>query len=316
MALYLLGDLAEEERDHLEERLLADEEAFSRLEVVEEDLIDAYVKGELSGAEKQSFKSRFLATPERRGRVAFRRALETQLASETPAEMRPRNKNGNPRALRLAVAANILMALGVGWLVAQTMNLRGQVEELASQRAQALEERESLNGRTEALSLRLADREARAEELGQILKEQVKELSRNGEEIASLQGSLATSRSAAEQRRSQPLVASVLLSMGVRSRGGSPLLRLPRVVDWAELQVDLDGDDGYDDFRVILRTTSGAQVWSRKGLAATVTEWGSELRLRLPGRLLTRGGYELAVEGLAASGDVLPVGFYDFRVEH
>ncbi|MCH9647205.1 MAG: hypothetical protein K0U98_03135 [Deltaproteobacteria bacterium] len=317
MVLYLLGNLAEADQESLEETLLVDEEAFARLEAVEDDLIDAYARGELSKTDQQRFRQRFLTTQGRRQRVAFGRALATEMSpkesskeeSTEAAVPRPASRGW---ALRLAVAANILLALGLAWLAAQTLNLKGQVRELASQRLDAMEGRESLSDQAQDLSRRLAEGQERAVELDQMVKTQAEELTRKGEQIAALQGDLA--RRTSTRSSAQPLVASILLSIGVRSEGGSAQLEIPAAADQVELQVDLEGDDAYDDFRVTLRTGAGAQVWGRKGVEAVATEWGSELLLKLPAELLKPGRYELAVEGLAASGDVLPVGFYGFSV--
>ncbi len=317
MVLYLLGNLAEADQESLEETLLVDEAAFARLEAVEDDLIDAYARGELSAADQQRFRQRFLATERRRQRVAFGRALvrevsEKEALGEPSVEAPSQRPAPGGWPLRLAVAANILLALGLAWLAAQTVNLKGQVRELASQRLDAVEGRESLAGQTEDLSRQLTEKQERAIELDRMVKLQAEELTRKGEEIAALQGDLA--HRASTRSSSQPLVASILLSMAVRSAGDSTQLAIPAAADQVELQVDLDGDDAYDDFRVTLRTRTGAQVWGRKGVEAVSTEWGSELVLRLPAALLKAGSYELAVEGLAASGDVLPVGFYGFTV--
>jgi hypothetical protein len=75
MRRYFLGGLPQEERDHLEDRYLTDQEVFEELVATENDLIDAYVRGELSGEERQSFVLAYSSTPDRRERVEFARAL-------------------------------------------------------------------------------------------------------------------------------------------------------------------------------------------------------------------------------------------------
>src|SRR5262245_46756820 len=81
---YLLGQLPEEEQLRLEERAFSDQEYLQNVLAVERDLIDEYVRGELSGSERRQFEKLFLASPERRRKVEFARAL-TNVVSESPA---------------------------------------------------------------------------------------------------------------------------------------------------------------------------------------------------------------------------------------
>src|ERR1039457_904643 len=71
---YFLGDLPKEERARLEDRYLVDVELFEELLAAENDLIDAYVRGELTEAETQQFEMEYLKSPERRDRLDFARA--------------------------------------------------------------------------------------------------------------------------------------------------------------------------------------------------------------------------------------------------
>ncbi|MBO0799877.1 MAG: hypothetical protein J2P31_13745, partial [Blastocatellia bacterium] len=49
IAKYLLGLLSEEEAERLDSFIFEDDEFAYRLQAVEDDLIDSYVKGELTG---------------------------------------------------------------------------------------------------------------------------------------------------------------------------------------------------------------------------------------------------------------------------
>jgi len=52
---YLLGALPEAETERLDELSLTDDDFIRRLKVAENDLVDAYVKGELSGGALAQF---------------------------------------------------------------------------------------------------------------------------------------------------------------------------------------------------------------------------------------------------------------------
>jgi hypothetical protein len=86
---YLLGDLSQEEQVQVEDRAFADPEYLVVLQAVEVDLIDAYVNGELSPEERCGFERQFLASPERRRKVAFARDLARVAAEAKGSEVSP-----------------------------------------------------------------------------------------------------------------------------------------------------------------------------------------------------------------------------------
>lgn len=76
---YLLGNLPPSEFAALEERLLTDGAFYDELLMVEDELIDQYLSGEQSQAEREGFEAHFMLAPERRQKVRFARALKKYL---------------------------------------------------------------------------------------------------------------------------------------------------------------------------------------------------------------------------------------------
>lgn len=72
---FLLGEMTEEERSVFEEKFVADEDLFSALLVVEDELIEAYTRGFLSEKERTLFEKNFLTTTRRRERVSFTQSM-------------------------------------------------------------------------------------------------------------------------------------------------------------------------------------------------------------------------------------------------
>jgi hypothetical protein len=72
---YLLGQLSDGAREEFEQKLLVDEELFEELLVVEDELNDDYLMGELPRDERLQFEQHFLAAPERQDKLRFARAL-------------------------------------------------------------------------------------------------------------------------------------------------------------------------------------------------------------------------------------------------
>jgi hypothetical protein len=79
---YLLGDLSDAETGAVESRYLTDDALYEDLEIAEEQLIDSYVAGELSGSERRQFQ-RLFRSPSRRARVELARILFRRNSSQS-----------------------------------------------------------------------------------------------------------------------------------------------------------------------------------------------------------------------------------------
>src|SRR6476619_7322119 len=84
---YLLGLLPDDEAQRLDEASIADDEFVSRLRIVEHDLVDAYVGGNLAGEQLERFQSHYLTSPRRRENVLF--ATSFLSAVERAANIQP-----------------------------------------------------------------------------------------------------------------------------------------------------------------------------------------------------------------------------------
>jgi hypothetical protein len=82
---YLLGDLTEEARQRVEQRLMTEPDFLEELLAGEEELVDEYVGDELSGDERLKFERHFLCTKERRQQLSFARTL-SRYVSESEAK--------------------------------------------------------------------------------------------------------------------------------------------------------------------------------------------------------------------------------------
>ena len=130
---YLLGQAPRQARESFEAKYLADDDIFEDLVAAENDLIDSFVRGALSPAERAQFRTHFLSTPERLERVAFARSLVDYVASESGS----RSGFFHARGWAIAAAVLIVIALAaLGW----NLELRRQLRE-ASIRQQELHQR-------------------------------------------------------------------------------------------------------------------------------------------------------------------------------
>jgi hypothetical protein len=82
---YLLGSLPEDQLADVEERLLTDHEFYEELLIVEDELVDEYLHGELPTVDRTSFESHFVSAPEHKEKVRFARTLRKYVSAESIA---------------------------------------------------------------------------------------------------------------------------------------------------------------------------------------------------------------------------------------
>ena len=315
IARYLLGELSEEQQIEIEDRAFADKKYLASITAVENDLIDEYVRNELSGAERQRFEKKFLASAERRKRVEFARAL-TGVLSEQPVQKKivvheTRTWswwdsiyafiNGLTPAAKMAfVSAVPLLLIGAGYLSLETLRLRRELTELrAAQQSQQNSQQQALElerHRNEELNAQLNQEKQQREQTDESLRE----LSEAGDAV---------------NPAPSPVIASLTLLPGL-SRGGDnkPSLVLPDDARLVRLQIGIDPEEPYKNFNVELRTSAGRQVWTREKLNARNRRGTRAVGLTLPAKALKSGEYELRLRGVTESGAAEDVGFYYFNV--
>src|SRR5262245_7437230 len=293
---YLLGSLTPEEEVRVEDRAFADPDYLVVLEATEADLIDAYVRGELSPAERRGFERRFLVSPQRRRKVAFARDLARVAAevkaSESGAGLRlsawhslARLVRGWNPALQFAVAVAVLICVaGPSWLVVENTSMRSRVAALETQ------------GR---------DLQEQAGELRQQLGE---EQNRAGSLAAQLQQQAPTGTPT-------PSVASLVLLPGVsRAENRREQLVLNPSAQIAHIEIQLEARDNYPRFRAELRTLSGDEVLIRGNLSKSRRGAGYAVSFDTPASALNAGEYELALKGILNDRSVQDIGYYYFSV--
>jgi len=111
---YLLGELTEEECDELEGAYFATTDGFEELQAVEQELMDAYVAGELSPERRLRFEGR--QVPGEHRDVSFARALRAVLRDRRPSVARAEARGRRRLGPWLPAAAAVLSMGAVGWL--------------------------------------------------------------------------------------------------------------------------------------------------------------------------------------------------------
>ena len=118
MRSYLLGTLDRDLKTQFEERLLTEPSVYEEVLIDEEELIDQYVRGELSALEQEQFESHFLITAERQKNLRFGKLLQKYVNShieESPVPVHAFSFRQTPvrRWASLGLVAAILGAAGI-----------------------------------------------------------------------------------------------------------------------------------------------------------------------------------------------------------
>lgn len=294
---YLLGELSEEEKARMEERLLTSDEFFEQMRAVEQDLIDEYVRGELSEMARAQFERQFLAAPEGRQSVEFARAWQRyDRAAAAPARFSWRRAwqavLGPPRpVMRWAwAAAGLVVILAGAGLIAEVTGLRRQLARTQTELQTARQDYGSLQEQ-------ITKEKAKVNELD-------KQLQGGRQEIARL-----------EQELTRPPSILDLRLTAERSVLAEPVrLTLPPGHHWIHTEINLGGAAEYQSYGVTLQTRHGDVVYSQDGLPASQIPSGDKaITLTLPSRLFAPGEYKLILRGMTVPRPQT-LGEYRFRV--
>lgn len=309
---YLLGELSEAERSALEEKYFTDSRVFEQVLKAESELVDTYVRNQLSTEARERFEQSYLAHPSRSERVKFAAALATRLDSldnaVTLKEQRTfipwwqrllASLRGRSPRLRFSVAfAALVIMLGGAWFLIESR--RRQMESAQTQAAYEAEQR-----RQREYAQQAPTEGRRAEE--QAAKQETVE--RNPQQPP--QPTPLPNISPAPRSVSLALTAG-----GVRGgdNGQIPTLIITPGITQAQLLLDLRGND-YPSYSASLQTVAGAEIFSQTGVKPRRANPGASFVFTVPARKLASGDYVLTLRGVGPDGEIDALSKSLFRVE-
>lgn len=314
---YLLGELSQNEQERLEERLLTDNDYFQQLLLVEDDLIDDYVSGELTSHERLRFDNYFLAAPERAQDLKFAKALRKYVSS-TAVEQGPAKVEPPPRQIPLlpslwaalrpqiplvgfSLAAMLVLILAGLWLFNRQTRQPSQPGSAQTQPTSTpqIAQQPPANNQPTANTQPDDDGQANANQT----------LSNQAQQPHPPAPRLGT-------EKPKPAAFAFTLSSGITRDGGEmKRVKIPPGANRAQLRLELDPAAGdYQSYQAVLQTGAGQEILKTGRLRATTTAKGKIVVLEIPARLLKREDYLLQLSGRSAAGQVESVGTYAFRV--
>jgi hypothetical protein len=290
---YVLGLLPEAETERLDEASVADDALASRLQVVEHDLVDAYVSDTLDRETRARFETVYLATPRRREKVEFARRF---LATVDRAAAAPVSLPAPRRAWSLPAAAALLLAVS-GGLLYQDLRLHNAAKDAERQIA-------TQTRRATSLARQLDDARAVARD-AQTALERAAAAQRDQSAPAGPTASAATVR---------PAVAIVLLPQ-TRSVGPVPTVAVPATAERVAFQLRLEAND-FPVYQAALKDPGTNRiVWRSAQLSAQSRDAATIVSISVPASTLASQHYSLELTGIHGSERTDVVGSYVFQVD-
>jgi anti-sigma factor RsiW len=301
---YLLGELSSEEAERLDERSVADDEFSWRLTAVENDLVDAYVSGELSGKVLERFKTFYLASPKRREKVSFAQAI-LKIGNEPPplvaarAAASPSRESPKPEKISfwrtLAMpqwrlqwgfaGAAVAMAMVAGFLFVEVGQLKQQVNGADSERA-------ALDQRQQDLEKQLHEQRAASAQVQSEL-ERLRNQTSHVDTIKSI---------------------AVLLMPQTRGVGQPVSVSVPSGIDALPVRLQLESDE-FHEYQVSLKEPgSDRAVWHSAKLKSEAAGKIKSLFVSIPAKILRQQTYVLEATGISTKGTTEFISGYVFRV--
>ena len=162
---YLLGLSSPSERELIESEYFENEDAFQEMLTAEDDLVDAYVRGELTGEEQRRFEKSFVNSLRGRDRVQFARAfagtvsatrsVETKLPGTLLDIFKSFQSSG---LLRIATIATVILFVAVlAWLVIDRRRMTDELRELRAESAALSKRMEALQRSSDTERTRAAE---------------------------------------------------------------------------------------------------------------------------------------------------------------
>ena len=308
---YLLGELAEAEQAALEQELLIDRGKFDQVWAVENELVDSYVRGEMSRADRKRFESHYLATPLHRERVAIAESFLTEIDQTVGERVEvsekepvvhwgrsfplrsPRPVFGPVFAMVLVMA--LLLTFSLVWSYIERARLTGQIakvqKEAQTEHAFLRQRERELASRNQEIEKEIAD----VSQHNKQLKAELEQLRRWGQSTPSTFHSY------------------LLAPASIRSQKGPPQTTISLSAGKARLLMEL-GDNDYANYQAVFQTIEGREILRRRIGNVRFGKDRAFTTLPVKAGEIPKGDYILILFGQTADGKSEEIERYFFRV--
>ena len=292
---YLLGDLQEAEAGRLDELSVINDEFAIFLETVENELIDDYIRKELSENRRARFESYYLTTPERREKVAIARKILKHVDNPDSSNqirewIRPIGFAPSKAFQWLAIAAALAMLVLAGYLLLTNIQLKNEI-------AQMKEEHTALKQREQQLQEDLNQRRS-------LDREKENELVLTKQKLESLENQLA-------KYGSVP-IKQFAFSLLPQQREITEItdIKIPVKAESLVITLKLESDD-FPTYKTILKNADTGEILWRSDVLKSISQ---TVVVKVPATIFKSQDYVLEVFGIAKNGNMEIISGYPFRI--
>lgn len=337
---YLLGQDSQAERERIEAEYFEDEAAFKAMLATEDDLVDAYARGELSDDERRRFETHFLSSSHGKERVQFARDLAGAVSAARPLEIT--TFQWRRSALRSATIAAMIVLIVIAWLFVERrkpsneprveqvqVNKQSEPEPLSAGKRTHLFPETTRPEKSKAPSGRASRKQNRLTDTQRV--RQLPTAADNSHEVASNKPTRTAEAlieikqlGIAELPRDKRKVLGLLsLTPLIRSRFSLPprsahkgltTISVPDNADFIAFRLELETIGQYEEYQVVIERVGHGRVRFPK----TASFHGSDRESVETGEILQSfiplGDYNLFLTGRDANGSFVRVAEYSFRV--
>jgi hypothetical protein len=287
---YLLGSLPAEETERLDELSVTDDDFATRLSVAENDLVDAYVRGELPADAAERFRSTYPLSPRRREKLRFAESLlsyqKREAAATTTAQSAIQRK-ATARRWRFLTLPSLMPQWGLAALAMALLVATGYLG-LANRRLRD----QVIRAGAERISLE------------QQLARQIESKSPE-----SSKGLAAESQQAFDRLK----IATFVLPPAIRGAGRLPSILTSPNNDLVVLKMELEVTD-FPKYRAELEDSATRRVlWTSTDLEASPDGSRRAVSFAFRAALLRSQNYMVQLSGIRADGTSELISTYPFR---
>jgi hypothetical protein len=315
---YLLGALPVDEAEPIEEASVVDEDFAARLNAMERDLVDSYVRGELEGSNLARFQSWYLSSPLRAQKVDAARAIlrVADAVAEDVSVSLPAEVAAAPEAVAPAEASSPAVSIAPKFSYGEA----SASQKLAVWRFGKFRALPILGFAAAALVL-LAALGYLSNKNNQLRKEVAETKKQSTALTAQLDnqqaaaGTAGAGKSAGGLAHSIENVATVTMFLPAPTRGAStiPNIDVPPGTGLVVLSLGLSSND-VDKYRAQLMNPTTNKVLWHSGLLRPGSD-GTYVSVAVPANVLRSQIYLIQLMHDAANGAPELLGTYPFRVE-
>ena len=301
---YLLGAMSETEAEKFDKLSIVGDDFADALQSAENDLIDAYIHGELVNPQLERFKAKYLASPLRRENIEFAQSLQIVTEKNVVKNSQVAEKqtwadffaawnifaNFNS-ALRLGLAALLLAMFGIfGWFLVKNFNKPIEEAKVSPIPTPIITPTiQPINANQTTPSPTNSPTNVNTEKTPE---------------------PRVTPKPTVEPTAMPniPSLVTFVLLLPKRDGGQVQTISIPAKTTDVAFALPLESDD-FKTYRAVLTNQSGVSLWQ----SGKLNSRKNALNVRFPAKLLQSDIYSFIVSGISEKGEAENIGNYSFR---